>query len=211
MGLLSACALPSHKDEAHEWKGTDDDQVWWMRWRLKVKRWFVFGSTDRCPQGLDLTFVFFPGLWVLPLSIWFTGWSWWYLWPVGILPVARRWRDCPILLFGVFGDGHVRWETPDVASEGHAPGRRLTVFQREFIASDGRRVFLSRVQLWCRWHVAVLWPLMVQAHFYPRRADVVPVGNREDRDGKIFNFYRGWHKDEIGYWGDGGFAGRNFK
>lgn len=40
-------SLPGHIDQPEEWKGTDDDQVWWMRWRLKIKGWFAYSYRSK--------------------------------------------------------------------------------------------------------------------------------------------------------------------
>jgi hypothetical protein len=43
-------ALPDHLNiykNPDAWKGTDDD-VWYMRWRIKIKGWFAYGY--RAPQ-----------------------------------------------------------------------------------------------------------------------------------------------------------------
>lgn len=216
MGLLSKCALPERLDEAHEWKGTDDDQVWYMRWRLHVKHWFAFGP--HCKQGLDLSFVLMPGLYVLPFTIWFTGWSWWYLFPLGIIPVCRRWRLFPTVIFSIRGKGYWRFENSNgnvsVAGSLGDPNKiQWNLFPRYETSMMSVMVpfYMSRCQYWSRWHFAIHWPFLVTLHWYPKAEDVLPVNIKEDRDGKVRSFYRGWHRDgdEI-YWGDGG-AGPNFK
>lgn len=40
-------ALPEHINEPSEWKNTDDDKVWWMRWRLKIKGWFAYSYRSK--------------------------------------------------------------------------------------------------------------------------------------------------------------------
>ena len=120
MGLLSKCALNEDTDDPSDWVGTDDD-VWYLRWRIKVKHWFTFAN--RCPKGIDLSIVFFPLLYVFPFTVWFTGLTWWYLFPLLILPVTRKWRKYPKTLFAIRGKGHWRWEDKDGTQENTATGR----------------------------------------------------------------------------------------
>ena len=39
---MSWSSLPEHLDTPEEWKGTDDWQAKWMRWRLKIKGLFAY-------------------------------------------------------------------------------------------------------------------------------------------------------------------------
>lgn len=200
MGLLSRSELPEHLDEAKEWKGTDDD-VWYMRWRLYVKHWFSFGCTpERVKQGFDLGIIFIPGLYVLPFTIWFTGWSWWYLFPVCLCPMLKRWRRYPITLFGIRGRGAWRCETD---------GKEDTLWDRKFVFFKNFETgYLSRVQYWCRWHFKIDWPFMVGFHLYWKDEDVLKARERNNVDGKYFGGYRGFHRDaDILYWGDGAALG----
>lgn len=214
MGLLSKCALPAHLDEPSEWKGTDDDQVWWMRWRLYVKHWFAFAATDRCSQGIDLSLVYFPGLYVLPLTIWFTGWTWWYLFPIGVIPVLKRWRRIPTTIFVAHGGGPLRMENADSSAIVQLVKKPFLIFPHfeSSMMSVMTPFYLSRIQRWCRWHVAVQWPFLFQCHLYPHAEDVATVDDHSDKDGKVRHFFRGWHRDgdEI-YWGDGACTPGNFK
>lgn len=212
MGIFDKTPLPAHIDEPHEWKGTDDDQVWWMRWRLYVKHWFAFSF--RSPRGISASFVFLPLLYVFPFTVWFTGWSWWYLFPLGVIPVARRWRRVPTVVLAIKGRGAWRMEVAGSAPA-DAPLTEPTIlfFPRleTSAASLLAPLYLSRIQYWCRWHVALHWPLVITGHWYFKAQDVLPAGDRGDRDGKVFSFYRGWHFDaDLVYWGDGAGAG-NFK
>lgn len=209
---MPKCALNKDTDSPDDWVGSDDDN-WLMRWRIKKKHWFAFAN--RCPKGLTCTIIFFPLLYLVPLLVWFTGWSWWYLWPIGVMPVARKWRLLPTVLFAVKGGGPWRIENTDstiITSLDGMPNPMFFPRLETSAASVMTPFYLSRIQLFCRWHFAISWPFLIQGHFYFRSKDVEkPSGPHEDKDGKVFSFYRGWHRDEDEiYWGDGGGAG-NFK
>lgn len=190
MGLFDKSALPDTLDEPGEWKGTDDDQSTFFRWRLYVKEWFAFGP--RSPHGVALA--------ILPIPLvfmWLVGrhfgmaWSWWFLWP--IFPVARKWRETPTVLFGFCGRG--RWRLEKVGGgEADAPRQALLFHKLEPL------YYLSRVQYWTRWHVAVQWPLMISFHWYWRRADVPRAMMHVDTDGKLVFGYGPCHLDADRVW-----------
>ena len=207
---MPKCALNQDTDEPSDWVGTDDDN-WLMRWRIKKKHWFAFAN--RCPTGLTWTFVFLPGLYLMPLTIWFTGWSWWYLFPIAVLPVARKWRLLPTTVWAIKGKGPWRLESTDSKYIIAMQDESFVFFPRweTSAASIITPFYLSRIQRWARWHIAIQWPFLIQGHFY-KRAEYVPTAtDSPDVDGKVFSFYRGWHRDEDEiYWGDGAGAG-NFK
>ena len=206
---MPRCSLPPHLDEPSEWKNTDDDQVWWMRWRLYCKSWFAF--SHRCPPGLTWSLVLFPGLYLLPSLIYFTGWSWLYLFPVIVIPVAKKWREFPIVLFAFSGGGPLRWETTDGNKQSVGESQNL-IWITSAHNPDGDQVWLSRCQLWCLWHVQLQWPLFFAISIYIKHEDVIPTGTKADRDGKLLFFYKGWHRDSDQiFWGDGAYAGRNWK
>jgi hypothetical protein len=196
---MPKCALNEDTDDPSDWVGTDDDN-WLMRWRIKKKHWFAFAN--RCPPGLTWTLVFLPGLYLMPLTIWFTGWSWWYLFPIAVLPVARRWRLLPTTVWAIRGPGLWRYESTD---------------SKEIVASESlhlqpEKFYLSRVQYWCRWHFAIQWPLCLQFHVYYKPSNVLKFQEQRDTDGQLLFLYRGWHRDEDEiYWGDGGFIGTGWK
>lgn len=211
MGLLNTKVLPDNLDDLEDWTGTDDDTPL-MRWRLRVKYWFAFSARPFSPQGLDLTVVLFPGLYILPFSIWFTGFSWWYFFPLLILPVFKQWRYMPMTIAGYYGNGWVRYES-DEHENGNSHAGWIFWHEPFVILPTGARIpgYISRVQYWCRWHVALHWPLLITAHLYPNAGNVLKPGERGQTDGKVYSFYRGWHRDgDRLYWGDGA-AGPNFK
>lgn len=202
MGLFDKSALPEHLDEPGEWKGTDDDQSWFFRWRLYVKEWFAFGP--RSPVGVALA-IFPPPL----LFAWLVGrhfgmaWSWWFLWP--IFPVARKWRPKPFVIFGFCGKGNWRLERT-TGGEASAPQQSMIWWDLEGV------YYLSRVQYWTRWHVALQWPFCLQWHFYPKAKDVPMVMTRADTDGKLWFGYGGSHYDNDRiFWWPSAFLGRTWK
>lgn len=72
--------------------------------------------------------------------------------------------------------------------------------------------YLSRCQYWCEWHTAILWPLFFSAHKYDNPKDVIPVGTKEDRDGKIKMLYLGAKRDADNVtWFPALYGGANYK
>lgn len=208
---MPKCALNEDTNDPSDWEGTDDDNLW-MRWRIKCKGWFAFAN--RCPAGVTVTLIFFPLLYSLPFTIWFTGWSWWYLFPVLVIPVARKWRLMPTTIIAIRGKGAWRLENTD--SKFIVPNELspTMLFPRleTTVAGAMTPFYLSRVQRWCRWHLAIQWPFLIQGHFYLKVADVPTPATEHDTDGQLVNGYRGWHRDEDQiYWGDGAFFGTVFK
>ena len=206
---MPKCALTEHIDEPKEWKNTDDDNFW-MRWRLHCKGLFAF--SHRCERGITWSIVFLPLTYLLPFTIWLTGWSWWYLFPVAMIPVSHQWREFPILLIGYFGKGFIRYESTNGKAE-FAENSEFILNEKNMQIEDHATgllipVYISRIQLWCRWHIALHWPFLLTGHFYWKEADVLPEMSKENRDGKMMNGYRGYHRDADGiFWGDGASAG----
>lgn len=209
-GIGDKTPLDARLSDDATWKGTDDDTAL-MRWRIKIKSWFAF--SDRSPKGIALSFVYFPLLHALPLTIWFTGWSWWYLLPIGVIPVARKWRSVPTVIFAAKGKGWWRLES-NVAQCAVPMATPPTMFFPRIessAASIMAKFYLSRVQYWCRWHVAIHWPLLVTFHWWRYAEDVPQPKEEPTLKGTEISFYRGWHFDADGiFWGDGT-AGPNFK
>jgi len=204
---MPKCALNQDTDDPSDWVGTDDDN-WLMRWRIKKKHWFAFAN--RCPPGLTWTIVFLPGLYLFPFLVWFTGWSWWYLFPIAVIPVARKWRLLPTTVVAIKSGGPWRLENTDskyiIAME-----TSNFVFMPRWETSAASVItpfYLSRIQKLCRWHVAIQWPFLIQFHWYWKEKDVPLLNDNPDVDGKYFGGYRGWHRDEDEiYWGDGAALG----
>jgi hypothetical protein len=201
---MPKCALTERLKDPKTWIGTDDD-VWYMRWRIPLK--FLFAFSYRCPPGLTFSFVFLPGFYLLPFTIWFTGWSWWYCFPLIMIPVTRQWRKYPITLLAIGGGGKFRLEDTDGSDD-------KLIDTKPIFFKKLEPLYFSRCQYWCRWHFRIHWPLSYGGHFYFKKSSIPVVGIRpgDTVNGKLVNGYRGWDRDgdEI-FWGDGGFAGTVFK
>lgn len=211
MGLFDRSAFPDHLDTQEEVDNAfpdDSDFIghWWGRiWKWqnkKTKHWSAFGP--RSPIGVALM----PLPWML--LIWLAGWpiyhwQWTWLNLIPVLPVLRKWRDKPFVLVAVCGRGSWRLEK---LSGGVASAPERFFF---FDALPGE-YYLSRIQTWSRWHVALIWPLGLQWHFYPNAKDVLGTGLNKDVDGKLWGFYGPEHFDgDWIHWYPSAFFGRNPK
>lgn len=172
-------ALSPRLLEAENWKGTDDD-VWYMRWRIKLKHWFAYG-----PRATE----------------W---WAKWREYPKTLFAVKGKqgffrvetegWeRDTA---WDSLYDADVLFNTNLWAVDTNA---EVDVFQ------DG---YLSRVQKYARWSFQVQWPFLVAFHVYRRAEDVPHYGEQKDTDGKLLFFYIGAHRDaDKVYWFPSAFLG----
>ncbi|KKM91740.1 hypothetical protein LCGC14_1225590, partial [marine sediment metagenome] len=59
------------------------------------------------------------------------------------------------------------------------------------------RVYLSRIQPWCRWHISLQWPLFFNCHFIYRQKNVVVYPTYQSAFGitKMFTFGFGFKRD----------------
>lgn len=113
----------------------------------------------------------------------------------------HRWRELPIVLFALFGEGQSRWES----SGGELAVRSLNT---NIYLHYPNVFYLSRIQYWCRWSVQLQWPLFFACHFY-FKDELTPGTNT---DGKLFFFYIGAHRDaDRVYWFPSGYIGLNWK
>lgn len=111
-----------------------------------------------------------------------------------------KWREFPLVLFALFGEGQSRWET----SGGELAVRSTN--KNVFLYSP-TTVYLSRVQYWCRWSIQLQWPLFFAFHFYFK--DTPYPANT---DGKLVFFYIGAHRDgDKVYWFPSAYLGLNWK
>lgn len=117
-----------------------------------------------------------------------------------------RWRKYPKVLFAVRGNGRWRFETP----------------VSDFATTEGMLVdmkwqscYMSRIQYYCRWHIAIQWPLMVSFHFYPKVEDVPVYGQPLDSKklkGKVWFGYWNHFDADLVYWMvTSAYLGRNWK
>lgn len=221
MGILDRSSLNDRLNNPDNWKGTDDD-VWYMRWCLKIKCWFAF--SNRSPEGIAFSFVIFPFMYLFPFTVWFTGWSWWYLLPVAIIPVMRKWRVKPKILWAWKWGGFWRWETASEMRDGllYVVGTNISLTNdhdgfssqpdpTQSLINFDDAMYLSRIQPWSRMSMILFWPLCVAVTFFPHERNVgTPYGLKHQENSEIY-FYRGWHfDDDLVFWGDGG-AGPHFK
>ena len=120
--------------------------------------------------------------------------------------LKRKWRDVPKVLWAKKGNGFWRFEAdgePDLWTYDDDP--------RPFL-KDHPGYYLSRNQYWCVWHKALLWPAFLSAHKYDDPKDVIPVGERGDRDGKIWLLYALCKRDaDRIFWFPALYFGRNYK
>lgn len=102
-----------------------------------------------------------------------------------------KWRKYPKVLFAIGGKGLWRWESA-------LPGYEQVLRETPNVFSP---FYLSRIQYYKRWHVAIQWPLMISFHVYFKAADVpVPGQPMPDTDGKLFYFYWNHFDADLVYW-----------
>jgi len=93
-----------------------------------------------------------------------------------------KFREIPKTLFAFGGKGYWRWENSDGS---------------ETRTSWSPGFYLSRIQIWNRYHVALQWPLFFSCHLFYFEEDVMPFPMYMSSFGigKMFNFYIGWKRD----------------
>lgn len=105
-----------------------------------------------------------------------------------------KWRDIPKTLFKLRNkhEWHsFRFENTDGS-----------VILHEDNAGTAK-VYLSRIQPWCRWHVSLQWPLFFNCHIIYRTRDVVKYPKYQSAFGikKMFTFGIGFKRDgDKVYW-----------
>lgn len=114
-----------------------------------------------------------------------------------------RWRKIPFVVAAIKGEGPWRFEQHGSLDGGGLNEFRLySRFIRPFSDfGQDTEWYLSRIQYYTRWHLAVQWPLMVSCHFYFKASDVPKYGEpRPDSDGKLFYFYWNHFDADLVYW-----------
>lgn len=219
MGIGDWTVFPGHLDSPEEVKRAfpDDDQMGWFgKIRKRTKHWGAFsprspkGIAWTClPVGLLVIYAGFIALGNVAVLIWggeFAGWGWYV--PFLPFPVARKWRDRPVILWArKKGGGAWRFESigdgPDLYSYDDDP--------RAFL-KDHPNYYLTRAQLWARNTKFLAWPFFWNQVRYKDTAEVLPVAEYGDRDGQIDMFYAGCKLDDDWiYWLWAFFRGENFK
>lgn len=177
-------ALSPRLLDADNWKGTDDD-VWYMRWRIKLKYLFAYGprATEWWAKWREFPKTLFAlrskqGVFRVETETWERDSAW-----------ESAWWDT----FYFNQEQYAYKDYPDHIE--YSPG------------------YLSRVQYYTRWHIQLQWPLMFAVHFYDHAKDVPVYGQpRPDTDGKLTFFYVGAHRDaDKVYWFPSAYIGRNWK
>lgn len=181
------CALPEHLNDKEEIENAfpDDSQYGGFFGNL-WKRWnkLVKPTEAWGPR--------------CPKGIGFT------FWPPFIM--LRQWREVPKVLWATKDGGFWRCESdgkPDLWTADDCP---------KYFLKSNPGYYLSRNQYWTRSHKQIEWPLFYCQHGYREAGDVIPVGQRADRDGKLKLFYIGAKRDgDKVFWWIAAFAGNCFK
>lgn len=119
-----------------------------------------------------------------------------------------RWREFPKTLFAVIGPGFVRFETETwergIVVETFIPVKDIRVIRN---ANFGN-YYLSAIQYYLKWHIAVQWPLHIQAHVY---IDKIPKTREETSARRVLFFRMGARRDaDKVYWCPSLFIGLNW-
>lgn len=178
-------ALPERLLDVDNWKGTDDD-VWYMRWRIKLKYLFAYG-----PRATE----------------W---WARWREFPKTLFAIRSKEGT-----FRTESEGWERdttWESEyvdtKIVNDDMWLGRSVNGYVEVF-----ERGYLSRVQYYTRWSFQVQWPFMIAIHRYDSGVEIPKFGQpRPDTDGKLWFAYFGAHRDgDKVYWFPSAYLGRNWK
>jgi len=104
-----------------------------------------------------------------------------------------KWRKYPKILMAIGGKGVWRVE----CSVGDLIMDKGNLWNWQI----GDDFYLSRIQYWKRWHLAIQWPLMLSFHVYFKAEDVLIPGElKKDTDGKLFYFYWNHFDADLVYW-----------
>ena len=125
-----------------------------------------------------------------------------------------RWREYPKTLFAVAGEGFWRFETESETEIGliGAEFTPSTDGAWYILNTDFGNYYITRVQLYSRWHLQIQWPLFIAFHWYVKSEDVLRFPDKTDRDGKLWFFYVGAKRDaDKVYWCPAIYLGRNWK
>lgn len=166
-------ALPEYLRSKENWKGTDDD-VWYMRWRINLKWLIAYG-----PRATE-------------------SWAKWRMWPKTIFAIRSK--------IGAF---RLETERDERDSAYDAQDHTIFTFNRNwFMPSNDRQsvmvpCYLSAIQYWTRWHLAIQWPFHISFHCYFKKNDIprYPEKPGSSVDNKLFFFRFGSRRDsDRVYW-----------
>lgn len=71
----------------------------------------------------------------------------------------HRFREWPITLLALFGEGQARFENDILAIKSLA--KPIIWYDSSF-----NKFYLSRIQYWTKWHIQIQWPLFLGFSFY---------------------------------------------
>lgn len=111
-----------------------------------------------------------------------------------------RWREYPVVLLAVGGEGVWRGESSDGSYTDYITSKVLVPGWENKPGDHyvAERIYLSRIQYWKRWHVQLQWPLFFACHVTVR--------------GRVTYFYVGAHRDaDKVYWFPSAFLGGGWK
>lgn len=122
-----------------------------------------------------------------------------------------KWREIPITLFTIKGKQFWRWENSD-GSKSEPINYRNFMFNGYFDYSKSG-IYLSRIQPWCRWHFALMWPLFLNVHVIYRAKNVVEYPKYQSDFGitKMFTFHIGYKRDSDKVYWPTMYVGGNFE
>lgn len=110
-----------------------------------------------------------------------------------------RWRTFPMTLIALRGPGRFRFEKDDMEVVQWDESPFSFIFNADF-----HDHYLSRIQYYCRWHIAVQWPLQISAHWYWRDTFEMPKFPNRPADTTIKDMifvYGPIHRDgDVVYW-----------
>jgi len=88
-----------------------------------------------------------------------------------------RWRELPVVIFAIFGPGESRWEESSALFAIRSVRTPVIFHWPQFL-------YLSRIQLWCDWHIQVQWPLFFAFHVYYGKNKLIYsyIGAKRDGD-----------------------------
>lgn len=126
-----------------------------------------------------------------------------------------KWREYPKTLLALFGKGSLRLETEtwerDSSTDAVFPVETIRNKELHFVAPDEtlKPAYLSAIQYYCRWHIAIQWPLHIQFHYYFKESSVPVYGQpRGEMNNKLFYFRLGARRDgDKVYWTPSVFVG----
>lgn len=118
-------------------------------------------------------------------------------------PRAKEWwarfREYPITLIGLFGEGYSRWESSSGDKQDKGDVGLMLVANEEKMG-----MYLSRIQPWSRYAIFINWPLFFHFHVFYKQRDVLKYPETKTNHlniGKYFEVAFGFKRDgDLVYW-----------